>query len=157
MSRVRLDRTTDDEPVSGKADIRDHVLKSPLPLPQIDGVLITYLRTLYKPRLMDTYTMADYAKQLGQQELIEGLERLMVEQQQDQTPPPMCMAKKQPAAQTPAAAAPPPADPPSAPVVDAGAASEKNILAAKRAGRRSLRIDLAKGTPAGGAGLNVPT
>jgi hypothetical protein len=67
----------------------------------------------------------------------------------------MCTAK-QPKAQTPAAAPPPPADPAKAPVVDAGAASEKNLLAAKRAGRSSLRIDRTSGST-GGSGLNIPT
>ena len=67
------------------------------------------------------------------------------------------MAQKQPQTETPAAAPPPPADPATAPVVDSGAASEKNLVNAKRAGRRSLRIDLASSGPAGGSGLSIPT
>lgn len=67
----------------------------------------------------------------------------------------MCTPKQQ-QVQNPAAAAPPPPDPAMAPVVDAGAASQKNLLASKRAGRKSLRIDLASSGPAGGSGLNIP-
>jgi hypothetical protein len=67
----------------------------------------------------------------------------------------MCGAKP-PKQATPAAAPPPPAEPPTAPVIDAGAASEKNILTAKRKGRSSLRIDLASSAPSGGSGLNIP-
>jgi hypothetical protein len=80
---VRLDRTVDDEPVSGKAPIREHVLIHTLPIPLIDDVLIAYLREMYRPRLGADLDLRAYDRQVGQQELIEGLERLRADQQQD--------------------------------------------------------------------------
>ena len=67
----------------------------------------------------------------------------------------MCNSKT-PATQNPGAAPPPTEDPAAAPVVDGGAASAENLLNAKRAGRKSLRIDLASAVPTGGTGLNIP-
>ena len=57
----------------------------------------------------------------------------------------------------PAPPPPPPADPPTAPVVNETAASDRNLVNARRRGRRSLRIDLAGVTGSGdGSGLNIP-
>lgn len=68
----------------------------------------------------------------------------------------MCSSKPKPAP-TPAAAPPPPVEGPTAPVLNEAATSEKTTLSAKRAGRGSLRIDLAESTPSDSSGLNIPT
>lgn len=69
----------------------------------------------------------------------------------------MCMGSRPKPAPPPAPAPPPPEDPPVAPVVNETAASDRNLVAARRRGRRSLRIDLAGATTNNsGTGLNIP-
>lgn len=67
----------------------------------------------------------------------------------------MCMGKPKPAP-TPAPAPPPPADPPAAPIVDKTNASDQSVASANRAGRGSLRVDLAQSVGSSGSGLNIP-
>ena len=68
----------------------------------------------------------------------------------------MCMGGSKPKpAPTPAPAPPPPAEAPVAPVINETAVSDRNNVAANRSGRGSLRIDRARSSPDGGAGLNV--
>lgn len=74
----------------------------------------------------------------------------------------MCMGKgsSPPPPAPPAPAPPPPVDPPQAPKIDEKGASDKNNLAANRAGTNQFKIDLASsGTDFGGAGsgLTIPT